>query len=70
MNKVVGLKEQKPKHKVAYMLKFICDSTTNTRAHSRSFMNMYKVVKILGHPVYLFPAYFEQGDALPSCFSS
>lgn len=30
---------------------------------------MHGLVKNLSHPMYMFPAEFQQGDTLPCCFS-
>lgn len=53
-----------------YLLKCICNLKVSTHWLYQQFINMRRVGKILNHPKSMFLAEFEQGDSLPSCFSS
>lgn len=54
-------------YKLTYTLKFICNLKIST--HS-AFLVIGRAVGILRCPVGLFPAEIQQGNSLPSCFSS
>ena len=56
--------------KLAYSLKFICKPQINTCGTSVVTCRRGENGKILSHSMHAHPAAFEQGDALPSHFSS
>lgn len=50
----------------SYLLKFICNLQIHTHGAFAVIVSMCKAVKILSHPMYMFPAEARQGVALPS----
>lgn len=55
--------------KLTYLLIFICNPQIKTNS-AFTIMYMHRVAKISTHPTHMFPATVEQGNTLPSGFSS